>query len=100
MSRDRVLDWLLEPDQPSIRSFTLTQLLGKKETDSAVPDAKARIPKTGWVADMLARRDPGGWWIRDGHPMWPKYTATNRNMPALSDLWATRAIPQVRASCE
>ncbi len=100
MARDKVVDWLLEPDQPSVRYLTLTQLLGKKETDSDVKAAKARIPKVGWVADTLARRDPGGWWVRDGHPKMPEYTSTNYTLVALSDLGATRDIPEVGASCE
>ena len=54
--RDRVLDWLLEADQPSIRYLTQTRLLRKSETDPDVRDAKARIPTTGWAAEILARR--------------------------------------------
>src|SRR6059036_1082653 len=100
MSRDKVLDWLLEPDQPSVRYLALTRLLGKSETDSDVKQAKARIPSAGWAAEMLARRDPAGWWVRDAHPMSPKYVAMNWNLLALSDLGATRATPEVRASCE
>ena len=96
----RILDWLLEPEQPSIRYLTLTRLLGKKESDPDVREAKARIPKSGWVADTLARRDPGGWWVRDGHPKMPEYTSTNYTLVALSDLGATRDIPEIRASCE
>ena len=72
MSRDKVLDWLLERDQPSARYLALTQLLGKNESNSDVKEAKARIPSAGWAAEMLARRDPGGWWVRDAHPMSPK----------------------------
>jgi hypothetical protein len=98
--RDKVLDWLLEPDQPSIRYLALTQLLGKSETDSDVREAKALIPTTGWAGEMLARRDKGGWWVRDGHPMYPKYVSMNWNLLALSDLGATREIPEVRDSCE
>jgi len=100
MPRDKVRDWLLEPDQPSVRYLALTQLLGKSETDSDVRDAKARIPSAGWAAEILARRDAGGWWVRDAHPMSPKYVAMNWNLLALSDLGATCAIPEVRASCE
>ena len=48
--RDAVLDWLLEPDQPSIRYLSLTQLVEKSETDSEVREAKARIPSAGWAA--------------------------------------------------
>ena len=100
MPRDPVLHWLLEPEQPSIRYLTLTQLLGKTATDPDVQEARARIPKDGWAAEMLSQRDPGGWWVRDGHPMWPKYVAMNWNLLALSDLGATKEIPEVRASAE
>ena len=98
--RDKVLEWLFEPDQPSIRYLTLTQLLGKKETESGVREARARIPTTGWVADILARRDPGGWWVRPKGWLEPRFLGTNWNMLALSDLGASREIPEVRASSE
>ena len=100
MAPDRVLDWRLEPDQPSIRYLTLTQLLGKKETDSDVKAAKARIPKTGWAADILAKREPGGWWVRDRGWLEPRFLGTHWNLLALADLGATREIPEVRASAE
>lgn len=98
--RKDVLDWLLEPDQPSIRYLTLTQLLGQKESDPEVLQAKEEIPTGGWVAEILARRDPAGWWTREKSLYWPKYVSTNWNLLALSDLGATRAIPEVRGSCE
>jgi hypothetical protein len=98
--RDRVLEWLLEPDQPSVRYRTLTELLGRRESDPAVRAARRAIPTTGWVADLLARRDPGGWWVQEKNLYWPKYLSTNWNLLALSDLGATRAIPAVRASCD
>ncbi len=77
MSNNKVLDWLLEPEQPSVRYLALTQLLGKKENDAEVRKAKARIPTTGWVADTLARRNAAGWWERDKGWMEPRFTATH-----------------------
>jgi hypothetical protein len=100
MSREKVIDWLLEPDQPAVRFLALTRLLGRSTSDSEVRDAKARISSTGWVSEMLALRDPGGWWSRERGVYRPKYTSTNWILLALSDLGATRAIPAVRASCE
>jgi hypothetical protein len=96
----RVLDWLLEEDQPSVRYLTLTELLGRKQSDREVREAQARIPKVGWAAEILARRDPGGWWVRETNLYQPKYISTNWNLLALSDLGATRVIPEVRDSCE
>ncbi len=98
--RGTVVPWLLENDQPSMRYLALTQLLGRKESDRDVRASKARIPTSGWVADLLARRDPAGWWIHERSHYTPKYLSTNWNLLVLSDLGATTAIPEVRASCE
>jgi hypothetical protein len=100
VSRDKVLDWLLEPEQPSIRYLALTKLLRKKESDPDVRETKSRIPTTGCVADLLARRDPAGWWARDKGWMEPRFVATHWVMLALADLGASRAIPAVAASAE
>jgi len=98
--RDKVLNWLLEPDQPSIRYLALTRLVGRKETDPEVREAKALIPFVGWTADILSRRDPAGWWVRDRGWLEPRFTGTHWNMLALADLGATRSIPEVAASAE
>ncbi len=94
------IDWLLEEDQPSIRYLTLTQLLGRKESDPEVRQAKARIPKVGWASEMLERRDPAGWWAQDRGWMEPRFLSTHWNMLALADLGASRAIPEVERSSE
>ena len=100
MPRDKTLEWLLEEEQPSIRYLALTQLLGRKESDSEVKESKARIPKVGWASDILARRNPAGWWEQDKGWMEPRFTSTHWSMLALADLGATRAIPEVAASAE
>ena len=100
MARADPVDWLLEEDQPAIRYLALTQLLHRRATDPEVREARAQIPTKGWAADILARRDPAGWWARDRSLYRPKYVSTNWNLLALSDLGATKAIPEVRASCE
>jgi len=97
---NKTTDWLLEEDQPSIRYLTLTQLLHKKESDPEVREAKARIPKAGWVSEILARRDPAGWWVRDRGWLEPRFVGTHWNLLALADLGATRTIPEVDRSCE
>lgn len=100
MPGDKVLEWLLDPEQPSVRYLALTQLLGRKENDPDVREAKSRLASVGWVADLLARRDPAGWWVRDRGWLEPRFTGTHWNMLALADLGATRSIPEVAASAE
>lgn len=99
-SEKHVLEWLLEPSQPSVRYLTLTQLIGRHESSPEVREAKAMIRSVGWVKDTLARRDPGGWWVRDGGRMEPRFLGTHWTMLALADLGVSRDIPQVRESCE
>jgi hypothetical protein len=96
----QAIEWLLEEDQPSIRYLALTQLLQRRESDSEVREAKAKIPKAGWVSEILARRDPGGWWVRDRGWLEPRFLGTHWNMLALADLGATRIIPEVKESSE
>ena len=100
MTPRKVIDWLLEEDQPSVRYLALRGLLGRPETDSEVRAAKRRIPTVGWVAEILSERHPEGWWV-DGQSLYvPKYLATNWRMLVLSDLGVTRDLPEVRGSCE
>ena len=100
MPSERVIDWLLEPDQPSVRYLTLTHLLGKSEADSEVREAKARIPSSGWVAEILGRRDPAGWWVAGERLYQPKYLSTHWMLLVLSDLGVDRTLPAVKRSSE
>jgi hypothetical protein len=56
--------WLLEKDNPSVRCFTLTDILGKIENDSEVREAKDEIMEVGTVPKILAKQSNGGYWIR------------------------------------
>ena len=96
----KVLDWLLEDNQPAIRYRTLTELLGRPLNDPEVREAKERIPDVGWAAAILAERNPAGWWVRDWSHFTPTFTSTTWMMLVLSDLGLTRDLPEIRASCE
>jgi hypothetical protein len=100
MARDRVVEWLLEEDQPSVRYRTLTQVLGRAEDDPEVVAARERIPRVGWAAEILRDRTPGGWWGDNSSLYRPKYLATNWKLLVLADLGVTRAVPGVAESCE
>jgi hypothetical protein len=78
----------------------LIRLLQKKESDPELRAAESMIPKVGWASEILARRDPAGWWVRDWGWLEPRFTGSHWNMPARADLGATRAILEVEQSCE
>ncbi|MCI4366308.1 MAG: hypothetical protein L3K08_01005 [Thermoplasmata archaeon] len=100
MPEDRVVRWLLEEDQPAVRFRTLTELLGRDRSDPEVREAKARIPKVGWAADLLARRRPWGGWEAEGNLYTPKYHAMTWNMLVLADLGMDRGVPGFRRSID
>ena len=94
------LEWLLEAEQPSIRYLALTELLGRRQNDPEVVDTKKAIPKTGWVADILAKQLSSGTWVREDRLYEPKYLSTNWMLLILSDLGITKNDPRIAKSCE
>jgi hypothetical protein len=90
----RLKRWLLEGD-PSVRYWTLKDLLGRTESDPAVRRARAKIGREGWAAQILAQQLPKGQWDTpgtSGRELYrPKYIATNWRLLVLSDLGLTKA---------
>ncbi len=100
MAPKSVLRWLLEPDQPSVRWRALTQLEHRPASDPDVRAARAAIPARGWVADLLASRDPAGWWVHEESLYTPKYLSTNFVLLTIADLGGDRSDARIRASVE
>jgi hypothetical protein len=55
-------DWLLEEDSPSVRYFTLTDILDLPPGKPEIRKAKAAIMKKGLVPTLLAKQEAGGYW--------------------------------------
>jgi hypothetical protein len=96
----RVIDWLLEEDQPSVRYHTLTDLLGRGGNDSEAKDAYSKIPKKGWARRILNLQKPEGHWQSRRSLYRPKYIATNWMALILSDLGLTKQNKQVRKAAD
>jgi len=60
--KQEVVEWLLEENQPSVRYYTLVDLLGRKGNDPEVREAYSKIPRKGWAKDILELQKPGGYW--------------------------------------
>ena len=100
MKLDRVVDWLLEPDQPAVRYYTLLDLLDYSKEDDGVRTAYSNIPKLGWAHQILKAQKPGGFWESRKDLYLPKYTATIWRLIVLSDLGLTAKDERVRRPCE
>jgi hypothetical protein len=59
---EEVIPWLLEPDNPSVRYWTLRDILDLSAQDHQVVEARAAIPNSIDVLAILAQQDPAGWW--------------------------------------
>ena len=94
-------DWLLQDDNPSVRYLTLKDLLGKKEQDDEVSEARARIMEVGPVPKILAKQNPdGSWEVPEDFYSRTKYRGTVWNLIVLAELRADPEDAKVNAACE
>ncbi len=101
----RVIDWLLEEDQPSVRYHALVDLLGRRRDDPDVKAAHARIPRVGWAHDLLRTQKPEGYWeahaprtVREWVRFlrFPQFGSSIWKGIVLADLGLTAADPRIR----
>lgn len=99
-AEDSVVDWLLEEENPSVRYFTLTRLLGKKESDPEAAAARAAIMRSGPVREILGLRNEEGYWGEPGGFYRDKYGGTVWQLLVLAELGADGSQAGLRRSCE
>lgn len=108
-SEAKVVDWLLQPDQPAVRYFALRDLLDRKPGDPEVRRALADIPRRGWGADLLGALQPSGLWEKKEPTnvqtyvdflYYPKYVSSNWKALVVSDLGLTSNNPRIRKLAE
>lgn len=99
-SVDSAVDWLLEKENPSVRYFTLTKLLGLKETDADVAEARAGIMRKGAVPLIMKARNADGSWGEPGAFYEDKYGGAVWQLLVLAELGADGEDPRIRKACE
>jgi hypothetical protein len=90
----------LEKENPSVRYFTLRDLLGKGETDSEVTKAKAAIPDSKVAVKIFLKQKAEGHWENSDHPYNPKYKATYWQTMVLGHLGLDKSNAKVRKAFE
>jgi len=97
---DKTLNWLLEENNPSVRYYTMTYLLGTKVNSSELINAKKQIMLSGVVKELLdAQNDDGSW----GNPdkfYTMKYKGTVWQLLILAELGADPKDDRVHRACE
>lgn len=95
------LDWLLEPSNPSVRYFTLVDLLGRPADDPQVQAARVAIMESGPVPRILAKqREEGTWGKPEDFYLRSKYKGTAWSFILLAELGADGADPRVQRAAE
>lgn len=92
--------WLLEEDNPSVRYFTLTEILEKSTNDSEVKEAKKDIMNIGIVPEILAKQKNDGYWETPTAFYTAKYQGTAWQLLILAELGADITDNRVRKACE
>lgn len=94
------ISWLLEGDDPSVRYFTLTELLGVAPDNPAVMAARRAIMSHGTVPRILAAQAGDGHWEGRDDFYTAKYRGTVWQLVILAALGADGADERVRGGCE
>jgi hypothetical protein len=100
VSANSLTDWLLETSIPSIRYFTLRNLLDRPEDDADVHSAREAIMQTGPVPVILAKQTTSGQWADEYSYYTPKYVSTHWSMMLLVELAARPDDPRLQQGAD
>ncbi len=96
MFHRQTIEWLLEPAEPSVRYFTLKDLLDKPKDDPEVIAAKADIMSLGPVAGILARQnDDGGFLTQEMVEKYGYEVARTGYQPKKNSVWQLLTLAQL-----
>lgn len=93
-------EWLLEKNNPSVRYFTLVDLLEKSTTGLEVKSVKQNIMKTGVVPAILTKQKEGGYWEEPERFYTAKYKGTVWQLMILAELGADGNDSRIRKAIE
>lgn len=95
-----VLSWLLEVENPSVRCFTLKDILGRSESDPQVIESRRQIMLHGPVPRILEARSGPGFWGEADNFYTDKYTGTVWNLLLMAELGADGSDPRIQEAVE
>lgn len=99
--KSNVMDWLLEEENPSVRYFTLKDLLNKSDVDEEVIKSKQDIMNSGIIEKILNRQLKGGYWgILEDFYVSSKYKGTVWTILLLAELGADGNDKRIKNACE
>ena len=98
---DDTVDWLLEENNPSVKYYTLIDLLKKPGEDEEVKTTKQQIMQVGVVPKILSKQEPEGYWgIKEDFYVRSKYKGTVWNLIILAEMGADENDSRIKKTCE
>ena len=94
------IPWLLEPENPSVRYFTLTEILDRPSDDKEVIQARRDIINIGDVPKLMEGQTEGGYWGSIDAFYTPRYKWTAWRFMLLAEFGADGSFPQIRNTAE
>lgn len=96
----KVLDWLTEKENHSVRYLSLKYLVNLPQKDPALINAREAAYAEGAIGQILAKMNPEGWWAKPGAGYGPKYKGSVWALIALAQLGArVEDDPRVNKAC-
>jgi hypothetical protein len=93
--------WLLEEENPSVRYFTLIDILGLDPQDKQALSCKKEIMKKGVVPKILSRQKKEGYWEKkEDFYVRTKYRGTVWQLIILAELGADGDDERIKKACE
>jgi hypothetical protein len=92
-------EWLLEPENPSVRYWTLTKLLDRAEEDAEVIETRRAIMEQGPAAEILSHYAGDGRWEGERSYYTYKYTSTHWQLLLLAELAADGQDERITTAC-
>lgn len=94
------LPWLLEPENPPVRYWTLVDILDRPRDDVQVRTAQAAIPTYPPVAELLAAQKREGYWGKPDYYLPRTGRGTFWVLSVLGDLGLTAEDERVQRACD
>jgi hypothetical protein len=95
-----VIPWLLGPDLPSVRYWTLTRLLDRPPDAPEVVETRRQIMKRGPAAEILRHYAGNGRWEGERDYYTYKYTSTHWQLLLLAEMAADGQDERIGAACQ
>ena len=87
MENQKLIDWLLEPDDSGVRYPALRDLADNDPKELAA--ARQSAHREGPIVTILANMNPEGYWVKPGAGYYPKYSGSVWSVICLAQLGAS-----------